>query len=214
MCCGLSRRQFGSRTTMAAHDKLLATKDALKMLEAKTHQRKEVMTEVQLYGFMPPIGKLDASLSTLKKCRKLSLSTNHIEQLSGFQGMDCLKILSLGRNFIRKIEGLDGVADTLEELWLSHNCIDRLAGIEKLKKLKVLYLSNNNINDWQEVARLQELPQLENLLMVNCPLYNDTVYGDNDAPWRTEVLKVLPNLKVLDGIDVTDDELEAALRIG
>ena len=51
-----------------------------------------------------------------------------------------LEILSLGRNNIKKIEGLDGVADTLKELWISYNNIEKLAGVEKLKALEILYL--------------------------------------------------------------------------
>ena len=51
-----------------------------------------------------------------------------------------LEILSLGRNNIKKIEGLDGVADTLKELWISYNNIEKLAGIEKLKSLEILYM--------------------------------------------------------------------------
>eukprot|EP01047_Picozoa_sp_COSAG01_P102545 COSAG01_NODE_32119_length_586_cov_0.852156_1_plen_67_part_01 len=57
-------------------------KDALKILEAKVEQPKEEMEHVALYGFMPPIAKLDASLSTLKKCKKLSLSTNQIDKIT------------------------------------------------------------------------------------------------------------------------------------
>ena len=97
------------------------------MLEAKTETPKEEMTEVALYGFMPPIKKLDASLSTLKKCKKLSLSTNQIDKITSVSGMDSLEIMSIGRNGIKKIEGLDGVADTLKELWISYNSIEKLA---------------------------------------------------------------------------------------
>lgn len=156
-------------------------KDALKALEAKEETPKEEMEVVKLYGFMPPIAKLDASLSTLKKCKKLSLSTNTIDKITSVSGMDrcvaaaasspppvllpapaprgsraavappsdvltagnaprSLEILSLGRNNIKKIEGLDGVADTLKELWISYNNIEKLAGVEKLKALEILYL--------------------------------------------------------------------------
>ena len=45
--------------------------------------------------------------------------------------------MSLGRNQIKKLEGLDNVADTLRELWISYNQIDKLNGIEKLKNLQV-----------------------------------------------------------------------------
>ena len=110
-----------------------ALKDALKMLEAKVETPKEEMTEVLLYGFMPPIAKLDASLSTLKKCKKLSLSTNQIDKITSVSGMDSLEIMSIGRNNIKKIEGLDGVADTLKELWISYNSIEKLAvGVAQL----------------------------------------------------------------------------------
>lgn len=63
-------------------------KDALKALEAKEEMPKEEMEVVKLYGFMPPIAKLDASLSTLKKCKKLSLSTNTIDKITSVSGMD------------------------------------------------------------------------------------------------------------------------------
>eukprot|EP00966_Prymnesium_polylepis_P094628 2190370-Prymnesium_polylepis.1 len=35
----------------------------------------------------------------------------------------CAQILSLGRNAIKKIEGLNEVCDTLEQLWVSYNAI-------------------------------------------------------------------------------------------
>jgi dynein light chain 1 len=40
--------------------------------------------------------------------------------------MDNLRILSLGRNLLKKIENVEVVADTLEELWLSYNQIEKL----------------------------------------------------------------------------------------
>lgn len=58
--------------------------------------------------------------------RHLALSTNNIEKISSLSGMDGLRILSLGRNLIKKIENLDAVADTLEELWISYNQIQSL----------------------------------------------------------------------------------------
>lgn len=71
--------------------------------------------------------------------------------------------------------------------------------------------SNNNVSDWKEFERLKELPELKDLLMVNTPLYNSIATDADDSEWRMEVLKRLPNLKKLDGKDVTDDELEAAM---
>ena len=58
--------------------------------------------------------------------RHLSLSTNSIEKIGGLAGMGALQTLSLGRNVIRKVEGLEPVADTLQQLWLSYNLLERL----------------------------------------------------------------------------------------
>ena len=65
-----------------------------------------------------------------------------------------LKILSLGRNNIKSLTGLEAVGDTLEELWISYNSIEKLKGINVLKKLKVLYMSNNSVKDMNEFVKL------------------------------------------------------------
>jgi dynein light chain 1 len=43
--------------------------------------------------------------------------------------MDNLRILSMGRNLLKKIENVEVVAETLEELWLSYNQIEKLVRI-------------------------------------------------------------------------------------
>lgn len=42
--------------------------------------------------------------------------------------MDSLRTLSLGRNLLKKVENVEAVADTLQELWLSYNQIEKLVG--------------------------------------------------------------------------------------
>lgn len=90
----------------------------------------------------------------------------------------------------------EGVADTLEELWLSYNLIEKLKGINVLRKLRALYISNNLIKDWIEFTRLQELPCLENLLFTGNPLHENFT---DEATYRAECIKRLPALKKLDG---------------
>ena len=84
----------------------------------------------------PLITKLDSSLSTLKACRALRLSSNAIQTLEGLEGCVSLKTLSVGRNLIKRIQGLDCVASHLEQLWVSYNELTTLAGVEKLVQLK------------------------------------------------------------------------------
>lgn len=81
---------------------------------------------MKLLIYRPPIERMDNTLSTLSQCEKLSLSTNMVDKIYGVSGMKNLRILSLGRNYIKQISGLEGVADNLEELWLSYNLIEKL----------------------------------------------------------------------------------------
>lgn len=94
---------------------------ALKQWEAKNEGTPaSEATEISLCNLS--IAKLDSkALGTLKKCEKLSLSTNMIDKMTSLPGMTELKILSLGRNNLKKIEKLEDVAGTLEQLWLSYN---------------------------------------------------------------------------------------------
>lgn len=86
--------------------------------------------QVELIGVCPPIEKMDSSLNALKACRHLALSTNSIDKIGSLTGLERLEILSLGRNQLKKLENLDGIAATIRELWLSYNQIDRLVRTE------------------------------------------------------------------------------------
>ena len=171
-------------------------KDAIKLFETAEGKVAADCEDVRLCPISlqaPVIQKMDAALSGLKKCKHLRLSTNSIDKITGLNGMECLTILSLGRNQLRKIEGLDANCDTLEQLWVSYNQIGTLAGVEKLHNLQILFISNNKIADWKEVERLASLPKLRDLLMVGNPLY---VTHQAEGNWRVELLKRLPNIKV------------------
>ncbi len=84
--------------------------------------------------------------------------------------MKKLRILSMGRNQIKKIEKLDDLAETLEELWLSYNQIFSLDGFSSLKNLTTLYMSNNNMKSWAELDKLKGLEKLRDVLFVGNPM--------------------------------------------
>ncbi|XP_021535580.2 dynein axonemal light chain 1 [Neomonachus schauinslandi] len=148
---------------------------------------------------------MDASLSTLANCEKLSLSTNCIEKIANLNGLKNLRILSLGRNNIKNLNGLEAVGDTLEELWISYNFIEKLKGIHVMKKLKILYMSNNLVKDWAEFVKLAELPCLEDLVFVGNPLEEK---HSADGNWIEEATKRVPKLKKLDGTPVIKEDEE------
>ena len=156
-------------------------------------------TAVKLYAQNPPISKMDAALNGLDKCEHLSLSTNSIDRIIPLSGLKNLRILSIGRNVIKKIEKLDDVAGTLQEIWASYNFISNLDGLHNLTNLEVLYLSNNKIKDVGELAKLAGLPKLRDILLTGNPCYD----GMEKAEQRAAVLAQLPNIAKIDGEMVT-----------
>ncbi|RXN19112.1 dynein light chain axonemal [Labeo rohita] len=145
---GIQPRAYLDRLVFPKKAKATTIKEALVKWEEKTGEKASEATAVKLYGQIPPIEKMDASLSNLVNCERLSLSTNCIEKIANLNGLKNLKILSLGRNNIKNLNGLEAVGDTLEELWISYNLIEKLKGIHVMKKLKVLYMSNNLVKEW------------------------------------------------------------------
>jgi dynein light chain 1, axonemal len=74
--------------------------------------------------------------------------------------LENLEILSLSRNLIKRIMGLEEIGGTLKELWLSYNLIEKLDGFQPCTKLEVLYLGNNKIKSWDEVSKLVMLSRI------------------------------------------------------
>ena len=99
-----------------------------------------------------------------------------------------LKILSLGRNNIKRIMALEDIGATLEELWISYNQIEKLDGLQPCVKLSVLFMSNNKIKSFDELAKVSQLPEIKNVLFIGNPCYGDKSKEEN-APY---VVKRIP----------------------
>merc|ERR1711881_34769 len=149
------------------------------------------------------IKKMDAALTTLSSCQQLSLSTNAIEKIANLNGLKNLTILSLARNNIKNLTGLDAVGETLLELWISYNKIEKMKGVHVLKKLKVLYMSNNEVKDWNEFTKLADCVGLEEVVFVGNPLQ---VAHADAGDWDEKAAKAIPSLKRLDGAPIIRDE--------
>lgn len=164
---------------------------------------------VKFMAQLPPISKMDASaLNTLSNCEWLSLSTNSIDKMVRLD-LPNLKILSLARNRIKKIDGLQALGGTLEQLWLSYNECRDLDGVLCCPKLKTLYLAHNNIKEWGEVEKLKHLSALEDILLVGNPIYSDESISDI-SDIRTKIIQCIPHIQKIDGILVTPLEVEKA----
>ncbi|KAH3859000.1 dynein axonemal light chain 1-like isoform X2 [Dreissena polymorpha] len=191
--------------------KATTIKEAITKFEEHDKCKANESKKVMLLGLIPPIEKMDASLSTLVNCEHLSLSTNIIEKIANLNGLKNLKVLSLARNNIKSLTGLEAVGDTLEELWISYNNIEKLKGINVLKKLKVLYIRVNNVKDMSEFSKLVDLPNMKELGFVGNPLA-DSLMESGQEVYTETITKKLPKLKRLDGFTVIrqDEEEEEA----
>lgn len=119
-----------------------------------------------------------------------------------------LRILSLSRNQIKKIQGLDDVGATLQQLWLSYNNIDSLQGLGGCSALQVLYVAHNKIKDWNEVDRLKENKNLRTLVLLGNEIYTEKSASDAEA--RLNVLRRLPLIDLLDGRGTFDEKAKIA----
>ena len=110
-----------------------------------------------------------------------------------------MKILSLGRNNIKRIVGLDEIGQTLEQLWLSYNQIEKLEGLTPCIRLHTFFCSNTRIKSWGEVAKLAQLQEIKSVLFVGNPIYGDRSKEEN-APY---VVKRIPQIETTDSILVS-----------
>merc|ERR1712018_313112 len=125
---------------MSKSKKNTSCKDALAAWKKKTGENPAEVACVKFTCQRPPIKSMDSRvLNQFVQAEQISLSTNAIEKI-GSLDLQNLKILSLGRNNIKKLENCFGGIPNLEELWISYNQIDKLTGIQDLQKLKVLYM--------------------------------------------------------------------------
>ena len=181
---------------------------AIQIWEETNNQNASEAEIIKLNFTVPPIDKLDAAImSTLTNCRQLSLSTNCIEKMVPITGLKNLSILSLGRNQIRKIYGLEEIGSSLKELWISYNMIESLNGLAPhCVSLKVLYIAHNRIKDWNELDKLKELPELRNCVFLGNDIYDK--HGNKEEA-RLQVLERLPSLEMIDNVIVTEGDKKA-----
>ena len=175
-------------------------KDAIKNWEAKTGENAAEAETVKLFCQLPPIEKMDDALHQLENCRHLSLSTNSIDRMISLPKLKNLEILSLSRNQIRRIMGLEEIGNTLKELWLSYNLLEKLDGLQPCIKLHTLFIGNNKIKSWDEVGKLQQLPEIATVLLWGNPVYGEMLKEQA----RPHVVKRVPNIANVDGGLISD----------
>ncbi|XP_004643581.1 leucine-rich repeat-containing protein 23 [Octodon degus] len=126
----------------------------------------------------------------LKSLHTLELRRNQLYTTVGIN-LPKLKKLFLAQNMLKKVEGLENLSD-LTTLHLRDNHIETLSGFSKeMQSLQYLNLRGNSITSLGELAKLQELPKLRALVLLENPCTDETDY-------RQEALVQLPHLERLD----------------
>lgn len=126
----------------------------------------------------------------LSNLHTLELRGNHLKSTAGIS-LPKLKNLYLAQNSITKIEGLEGMTQ-LTTLHLRDNLLEVLDGFSpRMKSLQYLNLRGNGVMQIQEVSKLQMLPMLRALVLLDNPCSDE---GD----YRVEALVLLPGLERLD----------------
>ena len=142
-------------------------------------------------------------LSTLKE---ITLHQFEIERIELIDNV-CreLQILYLQNNVISKIENLSRLVE-LAYLQLALNNISVIENLEHCEALSKLDLTCNFVEDPSCVASLQANTNLRSLFLVGNPLAAYPMY-------REYILSLLPQLTVLDGIDVSKEEVIVAAQV-
>ena len=78
-------------------------REAIKAWETSNQKKASEAVEIKIMCQFPPIDKMDDSLNTLEMCEYLSISNNSIERIISLPKLKNLKILSLGRNNIKRL---------------------------------------------------------------------------------------------------------------
>jgi protein phosphatase 1 regulatory subunit 7 len=99
------------------------------------------------------------ALAPLTQLTHIYLLSNKMTELKNLTTWPALKMLELGDNRIRTLQGLEGQAQ-LEELYLGRNKIVGLTGLAHLSQLRILSLQSNRIISMVGLRGLVSLEEL------------------------------------------------------
>jgi Leucine-rich repeat (LRR) protein len=223
----LSRQDIVDITGVAALDTLLeleilfTTCNEIDSLEECCNLKRLAMIDngLQSISNLRPVGNTlislclcDQAISVmanldLPNLQELFLHRNVITKITGLNGCPRLKRLWLSQNSITELGGLHAVPE-LEECFVQANEISRISGLDTNTQLRFLGLAGNGITDYEELAKLARVPNLQSLSLVDihfgrCPVTEDGSYKDFVATY-------LPQVRVLDGVSISREQQHTA----
>ncbi|XP_053997903.1 leucine-rich repeat-containing protein 23-like [Hylaeus anthracinus] len=144
----------------------------------------------------------------LENLKTLELRGNMLVTTNGIFFPGLIR-LYLAENQIEKLEGLE-ILVNLKIFHLRSNKLSNLSGFDsRCAKLEYLNLRNNEIAKISELEKLNCLPSLETLIVLENSATGDTE-SDEESAYRHIVLAMLPNLTRLDKDPVLRHEKKEA----
>ncbi|XP_020221389.1 protein phosphatase 1 regulatory inhibitor subunit PPP1R7 homolog [Cajanus cajan] len=98
------------------------------------------------------------NLQTLTNLQELWLGRNRIKVVN-LCGLKCIKKISLQSNRLTSMTGFEGCI-ALEELYISHNGITKMEGLSSLINLRILDVSSNKLTSVDDIVNLTQLEDL------------------------------------------------------
>ncbi|KAH7511969.1 hypothetical protein FEM48_Zijuj12G0040300 [Ziziphus jujuba var. spinosa] len=153
------------------------------------------------------------NLQTLTNLQELWLGRNRIKVVN-LCGLKCIKKISVQSNRLTSMKGFEECI-ALEELYLSHNGISKMEGLSSLIHLRVLDVSSNKLTSVDDIEKLTQLEdlwlndnQIESLESVSEAVAGSreklgTIYLENNpcakSPgYITTLRQVFPNIEQID----------------
>ena len=193
---------------------------------------KNKFSSLKIFGPMPQLQELNLSFNSFEKLlnrndknsqkyminiqsvEKLDLTSNNMNDCSGIQQLQSLKIAILGTNSISKLESFDcmpslivldlsnnrlrlcernnvGLLPNLKILLLDNNYFKSLVGLSRLGNLVSLSAAGNKISELFGIDKLKEIHGLAEINLTNNPLVTISNY-------KNSILRRFPNLIKLD----------------
>ncbi|CAH8461333.1 unnamed protein product [Schistosoma margrebowiei] len=150
----------------------------------------------------PPIDWEENAIKVFQKLTELDLT--HINLTSAHQlfalvgASKYLNSLLLNYNEIADIPNLNDHSEHISQIHVHDKDTSHL-----FRNLNTLGLKNNLFTNWNFVNQLLHLSKLDHLMVSGCPVFENSV---NIETARQEVIARLPNLKMLDRVEITPEE--------
>ncbi|XP_072448552.1 leucine-rich repeat-containing protein 56 isoform X1 [Chiloscyllium punctatum] len=126
-----------------------------------------------------------------------------------------LQVLWMARCGLKDLDGIPSFS-SLKELYVAYNSISDVSPVSMLEHLEVLDLEGNNIDDIVQIHYVALCSKLNTLTLEGNPFCSRQTPGipeDSNSNYRETVKKLIPHLKYLDDIPVSETCIQSNCTI-